>query len=378
MKAALLASHSGHTRAAYERCLDDFGRFLHQHGIPHFAASRAVVDAYRLELLEVRKLAPATVAQRLSALAGFYDYAVDEGLIDRSPAERVKRPKLGKDSPRLGMYEGEVRRFLEAAHEAGPRNSAIACLGVLNGLRLSEICGAEWILARSSATASCASPARAAPRSTSRWRRPPSTPSPRPSARAPPGRSSSGATASRSTASSPGASCAGSPSRRASTKPLSPHSMRHTFVTQALAAGIPLHIVQDDAGHADPRTTMRYNRARRSLDKAATPAGRPVRRRRLIGGLVARGGQLGRGDTGLSVQPCGMALWRLPGHEALEGPSARLPSLFSPERRSRASPGAAWLSCRARRPHADFGGSPGESGRHRARRRGQQLVTGPP
>jgi hypothetical protein len=35
---------------------------------------------------------------------------------------------------------------------------------------------------------------------------------------------------------------------------------------------VALHIVQDGAGHADPRTTRRYDRERQSLDKAATYA----------------------------------------------------------------------------------------------------------
>lgn len=49
-------------------------------------------------------------------------------------------------------------------------------------------------------------------------------------------------------------------------KRISPHSLRHSFVTAALDAGVPLRDVQQSASHADPRTTMRYDRARRSLD----------------------------------------------------------------------------------------------------------------
>ena len=54
------------------------------------------------------------------------------------------------------------------------------------------------------------------------------------------------------------------------TKHISPHSLRHTAVTLALDAGVPLRDVQDMAGHADPRTTRRYDRARKSLDRHAT------------------------------------------------------------------------------------------------------------
>ncbi len=54
------------------------------------------------------------------------------------------------------------------------------------------------------------------------------------------------------------------------TQRISPHSLRHSFITAALDAGVPLRDVQEAASHADPRTTMRYDRARVSLDRHAT------------------------------------------------------------------------------------------------------------
>ena len=54
------------------------------------------------------------------------------------------------------------------------------------------------------------------------------------------------------------------------TKPVGPHTLRHAFITAALDAGVPLRDVQEAASHADPRTTMRYDRARGSLDRHAT------------------------------------------------------------------------------------------------------------
>jgi integrase/recombinase XerD len=45
-----------------------------------------------------------------------------------------------------------------------------------------------------------------------------------------------------------------------------PHMLRHTFVTTVLDAGVDLRDVQIAARHADPRTTMRYDRARKNLD----------------------------------------------------------------------------------------------------------------
>ena len=46
-----------------------------------------------------------------------------------------------------------------------------------------------------------------------------------------------------------------------------PHMLRHTFVTTMLDAGVDLRDVQIPARHADRRTTMRYDRARKNLDR---------------------------------------------------------------------------------------------------------------
>ena len=46
-----------------------------------------------------------------------------------------------------------------------------------------------------------------------------------------------------------------------------PHMLRHTYVTTMLDAGADLRDVQIAARHADPRTTMRYDRARQNLDR---------------------------------------------------------------------------------------------------------------
>src|SRR2546428_5769304 len=53
-------------------------------------------------------------------------------------------------------------------------------------------------------------------------------------------------------------------------KAVTPHTLRHAFITAALDAGVPLRDVQEAASHADPRTTIRYDRARGSLDRHAT------------------------------------------------------------------------------------------------------------
>jgi hypothetical protein len=46
-------------------------------------------------------------------------------------------------------------------------------------------------------------------------------------------------------------------------------TLRHAFITAALDAGRPPADVQEAASHADPRTTIRYDRARACLDRHA-------------------------------------------------------------------------------------------------------------
>jgi integrase len=61
---------------------------------------------------------------------------------------------------------------------------------------------------------------------------------------------------------------------------LSPHSLRHAFATTARDEGVPLEDVQDAMGHADPRTTRRYDRDRHNLDRDPTYAIWAARARR--------------------------------------------------------------------------------------------------
>jgi site-specific recombinase XerD len=43
-------------------------------------------------------------------------------------------------------------------------------------------------------------------------------------------------------------------------KAITPHSLRRSFATLALQAGVPIEIVQFDMDHESTRTTQHYNR----------------------------------------------------------------------------------------------------------------------
>ncbi|MFF0408740.1 tyrosine-type recombinase/integrase [[Kitasatospora] papulosa] len=49
---------------------------------------------------------------------------------------------------------------------------------------------------------------------------------------------------------------------------ISPHSLRHSYATALLDQGVPLADVQDAMGHADPRTTRRYDRHAGALHRS--------------------------------------------------------------------------------------------------------------
>ena len=53
---------------------------------------------------------------------------------------------------------------------------------------------------------------------------------------------------------------------------ISPHSLRHSYITACLDAGVPLRDVQVAARHNDIRMTVRYDRARGNLDRHANYA----------------------------------------------------------------------------------------------------------
>lgn len=269
---AYLAGFKKATRDAYTRDLRRWSAHLTSVGVAPLDAHRVHVDSFVREI-EAHGSSPATIARRLSALAGYYDYALSEGLIARSPIARVRRPRTTDVSPRLGLDRDQVAKLLDCADSSGRRDHALVCLLALSGLRISEALGAD-----------VQDLAHQRGHRTIKLRRKG-------------GKSQTVALAPR-TAAAVDDLCAGRVSgplfmtqgggrldrqaawktirrlaREAGTNtPLSPHSLRHSFVTLSLDAGVSLRDVQDAAGHADPRTTRRYDRGRNSLDRAATYA----------------------------------------------------------------------------------------------------------
>jgi len=140
--AAFLAGYRGLTRDAYALDLRQFVAWCEEHDLRLFAARRADIECFARDL-EARGRARATVARRLCTVAGLYRYAEQEGLLVRSPAAHVRRPRLDYESHATGLDRNEVGALLVAAGLASAREHALVSLLAINGLRVSEALGAH-------------------------------------------------------------------------------------------------------------------------------------------------------------------------------------------------------------------------------------------
>jgi integrase/recombinase XerD len=268
--AGFLAGYSGLTREAYELDLRQYASWCHQHHLRLFQARRADIECFARDL-EIRGRARATITRRLCTIAGFYRYAVEEELLDHSPAAHVRRPRLDYDSHATGLDRNELGALLVAAGLGPPTEHALISLLALNGLRASEATSAEihnmgierghrtLVITRKGGKVVTIP---LAPRTARAIDLLVGERCEGPVFLAPDGRRLDRHGAAR---------IVRRVARRAGiAKPVGPHTLRHAFITAALDAGVPLRDVQEAASHADPRTTMRYDRARGSLDRHAT------------------------------------------------------------------------------------------------------------
>lgn len=271
----VLAQRSAHTRRAYVADLRHYLGWCMQVELVPGRVARADLDRYArvLELAASertgRPLGAASRARRLACVAGFYRYAALELGWAQSPAAHLARPRTGAETP-LGPTRAELAALLTAAAADSSRAAALVSLLAHTGLRIEEALSrdiAHWrreaghevldLERRGGITATTVLPAPVVR-----------------ALRAHLGGRTTGPlffTVTGGRLDQPAAwrllrrlvQSAGleHPER------ISPHALRHAFITMALGAGASLRDVQDAAGHADPATTRAYDDARARLDR---------------------------------------------------------------------------------------------------------------
>ena len=269
--AGFLARYSGRTRDAHAADLRTYLAWCTSRQLDPFEATRPHVEIYSRWLEEDRHLAPATVARRLSTVIGFYRFMVIDGRLDKSPAQYVRRPRVSADSQALGLDRMQLGTLVAVARGSGPMDAALITLLGLLGLRVSEACSVEpgGLRRRTRPPHLAHHRQRAANPPSSRYHHRWPGPWTWPPTSAPPDHSYSPGPDGGWTATPRPGSCTAWPRRPGSTTGSGCHSLRHSYITAALDAGVPLRDVQIAARHADPRTTTRYDRARGNLDRHA-------------------------------------------------------------------------------------------------------------
>ena len=140
--AGFLAGYRGLTREAYALDLRQFTSWCRTRSLALFVVRRANIESFAREL-QARGRARATVTRRLCTVAGFYRYAVEEELLEHSPAAHVRRPRVDYDSHAVALDRSELGALLVAAGLGAPLEHALISLLALNGLRVSAAAGAD-------------------------------------------------------------------------------------------------------------------------------------------------------------------------------------------------------------------------------------------
>ena len=267
---AHLSRYRGTSRMHTESDLRVFFTWCQDRQLAPLAAQRNDLELYLRWLQDVRRYKPSTVSRRLSVVAGFYRTCVIDGVLEHSPADYVRRPTVPPESPTPGLTHLQFEAMLTAARESpNPYDFALVCLLGLLGLRIFETIGADIqdlgeehghrvLRVRGNGGKVVLVPL------------PPAVS--RAIDRAAGDRPNGPLLLNRRHVRM---------DRHAATRRLRrlagiagvrlprmhPHMLRHTFVTTMLDAGVGLRDVQIAARHADPRSTMRYDRARKNLDR---------------------------------------------------------------------------------------------------------------
>ena len=132
------------TKRAYRDDVTSFIRFVGIKQPEDFrTVARSHVIAWR-KMLEKRKLAPATVRRKLSALSDLYAYLCEKNAVADNPVHGVERPKEGANQGKTPAISDDQASALLNAPPLdtlkGKRDRAILAVFLFHAVRRAELC----------------------------------------------------------------------------------------------------------------------------------------------------------------------------------------------------------------------------------------------
>lgn len=298
---AWLATKKPTTREAYRRDLRAWATYCDLRGQHPLLARKPDADLFGAWLQDPagQGLTAASAARRMAAVSSWYRYLVACDLHERNPFSAAARPRVDRDySATAYLDEPSARRLITAAETrrgmTGLRDAAMIRLMLQLGIRVTEVCtltraslgttggqrtvtihgkGGKRVVRALPPAAAEALDRYLAVRDAA-------------TAREAAHRQPDGDAAAPETGTEPAylfTTDSGRPVDRTQLFKLvrrlareaglphpdriTPHSLRHTFATLATERGADLDDLQDAMGHADPRTTRRYQRSARRLER---------------------------------------------------------------------------------------------------------------
>lgn len=107
--AVYLARYTGSSRVHCTSDLRLYFRWCTERQLTPLTMMRPEVERYVRWMQETRRFNPFTVARRTAVLTGFYLTCVIDGVLEHSPAEYVRRPRVANESPTLGLSHLQQR-----------------------------------------------------------------------------------------------------------------------------------------------------------------------------------------------------------------------------------------------------------------------------
>lgn len=133
-------NYSEFTIKSYQLDLTDFFEYIKKSKINYLRINNNKVRGY-LKYLDSCNLKNSTISRRISTLRTFYNYLLDEGLVESNVFHNVKNPKLEKKLPNYLNYN-EIEELLESidiTNTEGLQRRLLIEMFYSTGCRVSEM-----------------------------------------------------------------------------------------------------------------------------------------------------------------------------------------------------------------------------------------------